>query len=51
MNANAPLAERVRPLTLDDLAGQEHLVGKGSILRTAIESGKIPSLLFRYHDG
>ncbi len=45
MNANAPLAERVRPHTLDDLAGQEHLVGKGSILRTAIESGKIPSLL------
>jgi putative ATPase len=45
MNANAPLAERVRPQTLDDLAGQEHLVGKSSILRTAIESGKIPSLI------
>jgi len=45
MNANTPLAERVRPQTLDELAGQEHLVGKGSILRTAIESGKIPSLI------
>jgi putative ATPase len=45
MNAHAPLAERVRPQTLDELAGQEHLVGKGSILRTSIESGKIPSLL------
>ncbi len=45
MNAAAPLAERVRPKTLDELAGQKHLVGKGSILRTAIESGKIPSLL------
>lgn len=45
MNAQAPLAERVRPQLLDDLAGQEHLVGKGSILRNAIESGKIPSLL------
>lgn len=42
---HAPLAERVRPQTLDDLAGQEHLVGRGSILRTSIESGKIPSLL------
>lgn len=45
MNAHAPLAERVRPQVLDDLAGQAHLVGKGSILRNAIESGKIPSLL------
>ena len=45
MNAHAPLAERVRPQLLDDLAGQEHLVGKGSILRNAVESGKIPSLL------
>src|ERR671933_3047689 len=45
MNGNAPLAERLRPQTLDDLVGQEHLVGKGSILRTAIESGKIPSLI------
>lgn len=45
MNATAPLAERMRPQTLDELVGQEHLVGKGSILRTAIESGRIPSLL------
>lgn len=45
MNATAPLAERMRPQTLDDLAGQEHLTGKGSILRTAIEFGKIPSMI------
>ncbi len=45
MNAAAPLAERMRPQTLDSLVGQEHLVGRGSILRTAIESGRIPSLL------
>jgi putative ATPase len=45
MNTTAPLAERMRPNTLDDLVGQEHLVGKGSILRTAIESGKIPSMI------
>jgi putative ATPase len=46
MNSNAPLAERIRPTTLDDLLGQEHLVGKGGILRTAIEKGKVPSMIF-----
>ena len=40
-----PLAERIRPKTLDELAGQQHLVGKGSILRNAIERGKINSLI------
>jgi len=35
-----PLAERMRPQVLDDLVGQEHLTGKGSILRTAIEHEK-----------
>src|SRR5438034_1249035 len=43
--ASAPLAERMRPETLDELVGQQHLTGKGSILRTAIERGKIPSIL------
>jgi putative ATPase len=43
--AKAPLAERVRPTTLDELAGQEHLTGKGSILRTAIENGNVPSMI------
>ncbi|HMG68412.1 MAG TPA: replication-associated recombination protein A [Chitinophagaceae bacterium] len=40
-----PLAERIRPVTLDELVGQQHLTGKGSILRTAIEHGKIPSMI------
>lgn len=40
-----PLAERIRPRTLDELAGQQHLTGKGSILRTAIEHGRIPSMI------
>ena len=40
-----PLAERLRPQNLDELVGQEHLTGKGSILRTAIEQGKIPSII------
>jgi putative ATPase len=46
MNANEPLAERFRPKTLDELLGQEHLVGKGSILRIAIGHGKVPSMIF-----
>src|ERR1035438_5356468 len=41
----APLAERLRPKTLDQLVGQEHLTGKGSILRAAIEHGKPPSMI------
>ncbi len=40
-----PLAERLRPETLDDLIGQQHLTGKGSILRSAIENGTIPSMI------
>jgi putative ATPase len=40
-----PLAERLRPQTLDALIGQEHLVSQGSILRTAIESGHVPSMI------
>ncbi len=43
--ATAPLAERMRPTQLEDLVGQEHLAGRGSILRTAIEQGKIPSMI------
>lgn len=41
----APLAERLRPRTLDDLVGQQHLTGPGSILRTAIDKGNIPSMI------
>ncbi len=40
-----PLAERIRPETLEDLIGQEHLVGKNGVLRRAIESGSIPSMI------
>lgn len=42
---NEPLAERLRPAHIDELAGQDHLTGPGSILRTAIEKGKIPSMI------
>ncbi|WP_217604366.1 replication-associated recombination protein A [Chitinophaga sp. GbtcB8] len=40
-----PLAERLRPATLDELVGQEHLTGEGSILRKALQQGKIPSMI------
>src|SRR6476659_8841960 len=42
----APLSERMRPTKLEELAGQQHLAGKGSILRTAIEHSNIPSMIF-----
>src|SRR6201996_2781558 len=40
-----PLAERLRPDSLDQLVGQKHLTGKGSVLRSAIEQGKVPSMI------
>jgi putative ATPase len=40
-----PLAERLRPTSLDDLVGQQHLTGQGSILRIAIENKKLPSII------
>ncbi|MBH2005501.1 MAG: replication-associated recombination protein A [Sphingobacteriia bacterium] len=42
---NTPLAERMRPTTLDEVVGQEHITGKGSILRNAIEQGQVPSMI------
>lgn len=46
MNNLPPLAERMRPGSLDDYVGQKHLVGPGAVLRKAIESGSLPSMLF-----
>lgn len=43
---NAPLASRLRPETLDEYVGQQHLVGKGKILRQLIESDNISSMIF-----
>lgn len=44
-SSNAPLAERMRPRSLDDLAGQEHLVGKGAPLRAYVERNELPSII------
>jgi putative ATPase len=41
-----PLAERMRPQSLDQYTGQEHLLGDGSVLRKVIESGHVPSMIF-----
>ena len=46
MASTTPLAERMRPSTLEELQGQEHLVGKKSVLRRSIEQGKLPSMIF-----
>ncbi len=41
-----PLADRIRPQSIDEVAGQRHLLGEGKILRKIIESGNIPNLIF-----
>ena len=43
---NSPLANRIRPTTLDGFVGQKHLIGPGKILREIIDQDKIPSLIF-----
>src|SRR6266403_4366619 len=43
--AHAPLAERMRPQTIDEFVGQEHLLGPGHVLRDMIESGRVESLI------
>ena len=43
--SNIPLAERLRPRTLDDYIGQEHLVGPGGVFRKFIETGNVPSFI------
>ena len=41
-----PLAEQLRPETLDEVFGQEHILGEGAVLRRLIDSGKIPNMIF-----
>ena len=45
-NTQAPLAARMRPVKLDDIAGQEHLLAPGKLLRTAIEENRLHSMIF-----
>jgi len=45
LKRETPLADRMRPRTLDELVGQDHLLGQGKILRQAIESDHLPSMI------
>jgi putative ATPase len=45
MKKEAPLAARMRPRTLEEFVGQEHIIGHGKVLRRAIESGQLPSII------
>src|SRR5262249_1575541 len=45
IDPNAPLAQRMRPRTLDEYAGQEHILGPGKLLRRAIEADRLSSIL------
>lgn len=45
MSTYPPLAERMRPKSLDDYIGQKHLVGEGAVLRKMLESGKVSSII------
>ena len=42
----SPLADRLRPKTLDEVVGQRHLLAPGRVLRRIVESGQIPNLIF-----
>jgi len=46
LKAGAPLADRIRPETLEDFVGQEEIIGAGTLLRKAIEADEVPSIIF-----
>ena len=45
MSEKRPLADEIRPLTLDEVVGQKHLLGKGALLRRLIESGSSANMI------
>lgn len=46
MSGTAPLAERMRPVLLNEVAGQKHLIGEGKVLQKIINGGVLPSIIF-----
>lgn len=46
MSSNIPLAERLRPQTIDEIVGQQHIAGEGTVLRNALLHGHIHSIIF-----
>src|SRR6185436_18783721 len=45
LNSRPPLAERMRPTKLEELVGQEHLTGDNGVIRKAIQTGNVPSMI------
>src|ERR1700754_5162220 len=45
LNSSSPLAERMRPTKLEDLVGQQHLTGANGVIRKAIQTGNVPSMI------
>ena len=43
---HTPLADRIRPSSLDEIVGQKHLIGENMPLRNIIESGELPNMIF-----
>ena len=43
---NRPLADIIRPTTLDEMVGQEHLLKEGSVFRNALNNKKVPNMIF-----
>ena len=43
---NSPLADRLRPQKIEEVAGQKHLLSEGKVLRRIIDSGNVPNLIF-----
>ncbi len=41
-----PLADRIRPVDLDEIVGQDHIIGKDKLLNRIIKSGKVPNMIF-----
>ena len=46
MDREAPLASRLRPVTLDEVVGQQHIIGKDKLLYRAIKADKLSSIIF-----
>ncbi|MEK7097305.1 MAG: AAA family ATPase, partial [Patescibacteria group bacterium] len=46
IRTNLPLADRIRPESLDEFLGQEEIIGQGALLRMAIEKDNLPSIIF-----
>ncbi len=51
MEKDSPLASRLRPTTLDEVVGQEHIIGKDKLLYRAIKADKLSSIIFYGHRG